>query len=181
MTLRTNLVDNARKVYTASAAENIHRWKDEPSIFGDSWSKPKWLAQPKEKCKVDWDYEPKMCPNPFFTALRAVDEEIAKEVAQAATVDNVEFLSLAWDLHSFHPHLYAIVRIKMPITEVERIVKGSRAADSWEATLFPVRFEPKGELKKYLADATWAEISKGAVLRALVHEYGYDDVDKAFR
>jgi hypothetical protein len=122
-----------------------------------------------------------MCPNPFFTVLRAVDEEIAKEVAQAATVNNVEFLSLAWDLHSFHPYLYAIVRVEMPITEVERILKGSRAADSWEATLFPVRFEPGDELKKYLADASWAEISKGAVLRALVHEYGYNDVDKAFR
>ena len=179
--LRTNLVDNARKVFTASAAENIHRWKDEPSILGDPWSVPKWLAQPEEKCKVDWAYEPKMCPNPFFTVLRAVDEEIAKEVAQAVTVDNVEFLSLAWDLHSFHPHLYAIVRVEMPITEVERIVKGSRAADSWEATLFPVRFEPGDKLKKYLADASWAEISKGAILRALVYEYGYNDVDKAFR
>lgn len=178
---RSDQVGNARRDFAASSDENMHRWKDEPSVLGDPWSVPRRIAHPEEKDRVPWDYEPRMCPNPFFTALRGVEEEIAKEVAEAATVDDVEFLNLAWDLHGFNPHLYALLRLDLSIEEVMKKIKGSRAADSWEAKPFKVRFDLTGELKEYLEHGQWAEISKGAVLRALVHEYGYSEVDKAFR
>lgn len=187
---RTKRVDNAVQLFAASAAENIHRWLDEPSIPGDKWSNPKWMTEKKSRVpkvkggkdiSVDYDYKPSSCPNPFFTVLRAVKEEIAKEIAHTITIKDITFLSLAWDLKGFNPHLYALVRVNLSIRKVNHYIKGSRGDDIWESTLLPVRFEPGGDLERYLADAKWAEISKGAILRALVHEFGYREVDEAFR
>jgi hypothetical protein len=80
-----------------------------------------------------------------------VREEIAKEIAQTATIDDITFLSLAWDLFGFNPHLYAILRVNVPIREVERLMDACRGDDTWEGILVPVRFEPSGVLKDYLA------------------------------
>lgn len=185
---RTDRVDNARGLLSASAAENMHRWLDEPSIIGDFWSKPKWLTEGKRarsvrknsEAIVDFAYEPVTCPNPFFTVIRAVHEEISRDIARGITEDDITFLTVAWDIGGFNPHLYASVTIDCPIKDVKRLIRGGRRADT-EATILPIRFEPAGELERYLADAQWAEISKGAVLRALVHEYGHDEVDRAFQ
>lgn len=176
---RRRIVNNANEKYAASAAENIHRWKDEPSIPGNPWSQPKMLIE-KDK-EVSWDYRPSECPNPFFTAIRGVREEIAKEIADEIDVKDIKFLSLAWDLGGFNPHLYALVRVNMTIQEVERLLTANRPEDGWEHVLISVPFEPRGKLEDYLGNPKWAQISKGAVLRALVHVYGYKEVDKAFK
>ena len=176
---RSNLVDNSAGTLQASAAENLHRWKDEPTDPGDRWSIPRSLADPNGIGGVTWDYEPKSAPNPFFTALRGVREEIAQELGEAIGVDDVTFMALAWDWLAFNPHLYAMIRTGHSKRDVERILAGARAPDGWEATPHLVRFEPTGDLKNLLEVGSWAEISKGAVLRALVHEFGYTEVSRA--
>ncbi|HYU98450.1 MAG TPA: hypothetical protein VE977_06460, partial [Pyrinomonadaceae bacterium] len=186
---RTSRVDNASLVVAASAAENIHRWLDEPSVVGDFWSPARWLVeddrarrvQAGTDDKVDYQYEPATCPNPFYTVLRGINEEVGKEVQQAVSLKDITLLCVAWDMKGFNPHIYALVRVDLPLSDVRRIVSASRGTDNWEANLLPVPFEPGGLLERYLADEEWAEISKGAVLRALVHKYGFNEVDRAFR
>jgi len=175
---RTERVDNSSGIFAASAAENMHRWKDEPSLSNDLWSTPKSLAGGSSS-NVNWDYAPSACPNPFFAAWRGIREEIAEEVAKSVNVDDIKFLSLAWNLPNFQPHLYAFVQVGMKMDELDRILDAGRGDDSWESNLLPVKFEPSGPLKDILFNEKWAEISKGAVLRSLVHVYGYEEVNKA--
>lgn len=192
---RSRRVDNHAGVYAASAAENMHRWKDEPSKASDFWSSPNsvvWEDEPSKTSdpwcpnsvvsiadKVTPDYEPIVCPNPFFTAIRGIREEVAKEVAATVSPKDVYFLALAWDLGHFNPHLYAVVRVPLKIKEIEKLIAAARAVDSWEGDLIALPFSPDGTLKELLMQAPWAEVAKGAVLRALVDKEGFQAVNKA--
>lgn len=173
---RTDRVDNSRGVFVASAAENMHRWKDEPSDPSDQWSLPKGRTGLGDK--ITWDYRPLSCPNPFFTVLRGLGEELAAEIADSVTVEDIKFISLAWNLTHFQPHLIAFVPVKMPMSEIDKILDSSRGEDNWESTLIPVAFEPGGKLKELLVNYEFADISKAAILRSLVHVYGYEAVNK---
>lgn len=174
---RTRLVDNSSGELATSAAENIHRWKDEPSNPHDLWSPPK--SETEVGTNVSWDYCPLCSPNPFYTVIRGVKEEIAKEVAKSITPDNITFLRLAWNTEKFQPHLIAKVSVSLRIKEIEHILSASRGSDTWETSLTPVRYEPRGELREMLFKEKWAEISKAAILCGLVQKYGYEEVDKA--
>ncbi len=173
---RTDRVDNSRGVFVASAAENMHRWKDEPSDPSDQWSLPKGIADVGDN--VTWDYRPFSCPNPFFTVLRGLREELAAEIADSVAIEDIKFLSLAWNLTHFQPHLIAYVPVKMSMQEIENILDSSRGEDNWEANVIPVAFEPSGKLKEFLKNYEFADISKAAILRSLVHIYGYEAVNK---
>lgn len=173
---RTRHVDNASQLLSASSAENIHRWKDEPSDPANPWSRPKRFTEIGKE--IGWDYKPLACPNPFFTAIRAIEEEVSEELSKVISYDDVTFLSLAWDQLGFNPHLYASIRIDITMHELQHVLDGSRGRDSWESTLIPVKFEPTGMLKEFLLNEDWAQISKGAILRTLVQEYSYAEVNK---
>jgi nucleoside phosphorylase len=178
--IRTKLVDNYDRQFATTCAENIHRWKDEPSSPSDFWSPSKAMLKEKGS-NISWDYCPNSCPNPFFTAIRGIKEEVSEEVAKLLTVNDISFLSVAWNIEKFQPHLIAIVSVDMTINELKDIVNAKPGSDMWEATLLPVPFSPTGELRDLLFERQWAEISKSAIMRSLVHKYGYKDVDKALR
>jgi hypothetical protein len=177
---RTGLVDNTRGVYQASAAENVHRWKDEPSDSSNPWSLPHYLAAPGARNpRVDYDYAPKAPPNPFFTALRGLREEVGREVGNQSTFEQVRCLGLAWDWLNFNPHLYMFVRISLSSIEVQRSIDAGRAEDRFEVTPELMRFEPRGQLRDLLVDGEVADVSKGVLLRALVHAFGYPEVTRS--
>jgi hypothetical protein len=177
--LRTDRVDNHAGVWASSFAENINRAKDEPSDPSDFWSTPRWELD--TEAKADFDYRPAACPNPFSAVRRGVYEEVSMDLAGEVTRDDITLLHLAWDLTSFNPHLYFLLRTKRGIEDVKAMTRGSRAPDAWEHTLFPVEFTLEGELRNRLLFSQWAHISKGAVLRALVEVHGFPATASALR
>lgn len=178
---RTNLVDNTAGQLQATAAENVHRWKDEPSNPGDPSSPPNDLVETARDRAIAWDYRPKSPPDPFHTALRGLREEVGEETAEGAGVEDVTMLSLSWNWAAFNPHLFALVRTHQTKAELSSIISAARARDAWEVVPRLVRFEPAGELRDELMHGDWADVSKAAVMRALVHELGYREVERALR
>lgn len=170
ITRRSERVDNSSGVYAASVAENVHRWKDE------IWdlSSP-WYSQPsrRDSKNVDYSYKPSGIVSPFLTALRGIREEIGDDVAESVSPDDIKLISIAWNLSAYQPHMIFKVRSNLPRLELEQIERGSTAPDDWEATGYWLPFELNAPLVTHLSSSKWAEISKGAILRALVHEYGF--------
>ena len=173
---RTDRVDNSRGVFVASAAENMHRWKDEPSKSSDQWSLPKGRAGIGDN--ITWDYRPLSCPNPFFTVLRGLREELAAEIANSVAIEEIKFISLAWNLTHFQPHLIAFLPVKMPMNEIDKILDSSHGEDNWESTLIPVAFEPGGKLKELLVNYNLLILARQQSLDRLVHVYSYEAVNK---
>lgn len=205
---RTKSVSDSAGFYATSAAENMHRWKDEPSKPNDPWSTPKFLTHEYIENKEDdvtEKYQPLGCPNPFFTAVRGLYEEVSREVYEKYKSNDkekaeklgkeagrklireidfnktkVSFLNLAWNMEFFQPHLFAFIELDLSIYELMELRKACTFSDK-EAHLIPVRFEPDGELKNILLNGKWATISQAAILRALVHVHGHQDVAKSLR
>lgn len=176
LTKRSDLVDNAAGLLAASVAENVHRWKDEIDDPANLWHHQFRNEAP---VRVDASYRPTGVICPFLTALRGVAEEVGPEVATSIKPDDLKLIAVGWDLAEFNPHLYLIARSSLALRNIERLERGSRATDGWEGTGFWVPFEPAGPLKLHLVSSAWAAISKGALMKALVHEFGFEKVESA--
>jgi len=114
-------------------------------------------------------------PNPFLTVIRGTEEELGLEIQK----EDIRFLFIGACLKYAQPDIIGIAYTNKNSEDIVNRWLAAKPRSIWESRPVPIDFEPK-VLASHLLHQPWAPIGQMSIVAALIHEYGFDKVEKYF-
>lgn len=112
-------------------------------------------------------------PSPFITAKRCIREELGEEV----DTKDVLFLGFGVRLDNLLPQALGMVKLSLKSSDISFV----KAKDRWEGRNFLDDFTTKNLRKYFVEPYLISDTAKLTILLTLIHEFGFENVEKEFK